>query len=310
VSVILPAYNRPRLLAAAVGSVIAQTDPDWELIIADDGSGEETRDYLRTIDDPRTRVLWLEHSGNPSRVRNAAIAQARGRYLAFLDSDDLWDPTKLERQLAALRSRPDSRWCYCACTRIDAEGQPLADDVVRKYPPMDGWIFEPLLKLHTAVAMPTLIADRELVGQIGGFDEQQLFGEFHDLCLRLALRSQVVAVSEALCSVRTHNEHYSADRVAALASWMRLYKKMAELTTSASLRAYCARMRSETSLQLARLRGEREGYAAICGTLGGAIAFSWRYPTWWLGALKRLARPAVPTALLSTLLGGRDRRML
>jgi len=110
VSIILPTFNRTRFLTAAVESVMAQTYADWEMIIADDGSGEQTRDYLRALRDPRIRVLWLEHCGNPARVRNAGIEAAGGRYLAFLDSDDLWAPTKLQRQLAAMGLRPSSRW--------------------------------------------------------------------------------------------------------------------------------------------------------------------------------------------------------
>jgi hypothetical protein len=173
---------------------------------------------------------------------------------------------------------------------------------MRARPPVDGWIFEPLLKLEAAVAMPTVIAERELVRAIGGFDEQQLFGEFHDFCLRLALQSEVIALREPLCAVRTHAEHYSGDRIAALESWMRLYEKMAKLTSNGDLQAYCARMRSETSLQLARVRGDRDGYLAVCSTLRAAFAFSWRYPQWWLGAMKRLARPAVPAVLAAALL--------
>jgi glycosyltransferase involved in cell wall biosynthesis len=303
VSIVLPTFNRVQFLAPAIESVLAQTHTDWEMIIADDGSGEETRAYLRRISDPRVRILWLSHCGNPARVRNAAIEAAGGRHVAFLDSDDLWAPAKLERQCAAMRARPGVRWSYCACRRIDAQGRPLSDEPMRARPPVDGWIFEPLLKLRTAVAMPTVVADRELVRAIGGFDEQQLFGEFHDFCLRLALHSEVVAVREPLCSVRTHAEHYSGDRVAAQESWMRLYEKMAGLLTSnGELQAYCARKRSETSLQLARLRGEREGYLAICSTLRSALAFSWRYPKWWLGALKSLVWPAVPAMRAAALL--------
>jgi hypothetical protein len=118
----------------------------------------------------------------------------------------------------------------------------------------EGWVFEPLLKLEFGIAMPTLIANRDLVFDVGGFDEQLRFGEFHDLCLRLALRSEVVGLREALCSVRAHNEHYSADRIAANTSWMSLYQKMADLAPNPRLRSYCVQMRANTSLKLARLQ--------------------------------------------------------
>jgi glycosyltransferase involved in cell wall biosynthesis len=96
-SIILPTFNRVRFLGPTIDSVVAQTHTDWEMIIADDGSGAETREYLQRISDPRVRILWLSHCGNPARVRNAAIETATGSHLAFLDSDDLWAPVELLR---------------------------------------------------------------------------------------------------------------------------------------------------------------------------------------------------------------------
>ena len=90
VSIIFPTYDRLRYLRPAIDSVLAQTFTDWELIIADDGSEEETRSYLRSLGDRRMRTLWLPHSGNPARVRNAALRMTTGALVAFLDSDDLW----------------------------------------------------------------------------------------------------------------------------------------------------------------------------------------------------------------------------
>ena len=113
--------------------------------------------------------------------------------------------------------------------RIDAAGRPLENTRRGTIPYRDGWIFEPLLRLEFAIAMPTLVASRDLVVDVGGFDERLHFGEFHDLCLRLALQSEVVALRESLCFIRVHDEHYSADRIGAQISWIALYEKMAEL---------------------------------------------------------------------------------
>src|SRR5687768_13275178 len=106
VSVVLSTFNRLNYLRESVDSVCAQSFRDWELIIADDGSAEATTDFLSTLADPRIKVLLLQHSGNPATVRNAAIREARGRFVAFIDSDDLWLPLKLERQLAAMAVHP------------------------------------------------------------------------------------------------------------------------------------------------------------------------------------------------------------
>jgi glycosyltransferase involved in cell wall biosynthesis len=301
VSVILPTFDRCEFLKLAIASVFSQTHSDWELIIADDGSGEQTQSYLRSIQDPRLHVIWLRHCGNPSQVRNVAIAAANGEYLAFIDSDDIWAPSKLELQLGALRRRAECRWSYTGCDRIDARGYPLLHRPAQPLAPRSGWILEPLLKLDIAVAMPTVVAQRQLVQEVGGFDEQQLFGEFHDLCLRLAMRSAVSALGEPLCSIRAHGQHYSADRIAATAAWMRLYHKMADLIPDARLRDYCAHMRAQTSLQLARLQGDRGDYRAARTTMRQACRFSYRYPHWWWGALKQLTRPVVPKRMLAVL---------
>src|SRR5215469_1268994 len=132
VSVVLPSFNRLRFLRPAIESVYAQTFNDWELIIVDDGSALETRQYLESLaNEPRVTVVWLEHTGRPSMVRNAALRRTAGQWVAFMDSDDLWAPRKLERQIATLRARPNCLWSYTAFLRIDANGVPLAEEAVR-----------------------------------------------------------------------------------------------------------------------------------------------------------------------------------
>ncbi|HZE42683.1 MAG TPA: glycosyltransferase family A protein [Steroidobacteraceae bacterium] len=296
VSIIIPAYNRTKFLALAVQSAVNQTHSDWELIIADDGSDEETNRYLRGISAPAVRIVWLPHSGNPSLVRNAAAAAASGRYLAFLDSDDEWAPQKLERQLAALRDQPQCRWSYTACRHID-EGGHLIPKKRAAPPAPEGWIFRQLLTLEIGIAMPTVVTERSLFEEVGGFDEQQLFGEFHDLCLRLALKGEVVVVREPLCSVRVHGEHYSSDRTANHAGWFRLYQKMAATTDDPGLRAYCVRMQADESLNLARAQADKGEYRTAWTTLGRALSFSWRYPHWWWGAFRGVIRRCIANAV-------------
>jgi glycosyltransferase involved in cell wall biosynthesis len=307
VSIILPTFNRTKFLRLAVESVFAQTYRDWEIVIADDGSGEETTTYLDSIAAPRVRILRLAHSGNPSKVRNSAIKAARGRYLAFLDSDDVWASSKLEQQISALTDHPQSRWSYSLCNHIDESGSLIPKR--RRTPAVfsQGWIFESLLRLQFSIAMPSVVAERDLVQEVGCFDEQQHFGEFHDLCLRLALKSEVVALREPLCSVRTHDQHYSADRVAAHKSWMRLYEKMAALAPDPSLRTHCAKMRAATSIVVARLQGEKGDFKGISTTLREALPFSRRYPTWWYGALTAIAHLTFFGVITASLLPGRRR---
>jgi glycosyltransferase involved in cell wall biosynthesis len=247
---------------------------------------------LRDHAHPAIRVVELEHCGNPARVRNIALAAATGRYVAFLDSDDLWKPRKLELQLAALAARPQARWSYTATDRIDADGR-LIDDQRRSAAGLrDGWIFGELLRLETAAAMPTVMAERALLNAVEGFDETLPFGEFHDLCLRLALASPALALHEALTSVRTHQEHFSADRIAALASWMRLYEKFSMGAPEPAQRAYSARMRALTAARLAARHAQLGEPRAAHATLRRSLPYSWRYPRWWSESLKTCVKSA------------------
>ena len=186
VSVIVPTFDRLAYLSAAIASVTAQTFADWELIVVDDGSSDGTTSFLDGLRDTRIRPLRLPHFGNPSRVRNAGIQLARGRYPAFLDSDDLWEPTKLEVQLALMRARPERRWSYTKERFIDERGTPVSDSGFPAWIPYEGAILERLLTIDALISMPTVIAERALVEAAGGFDEQQRFGEDYDLWLRSA----------------------------------------------------------------------------------------------------------------------------
>jgi len=124
VSVILPCCERLRFVRCAAASVFAQTLADWELIIVDDGSGSAVQEYLLDVAvDARVRTLRLPHTGNPAVVRNAGLKRAEGKYVAVIDSDDVWTPCKLEIQVASLRRSKELRWGYTAYRYSDASGE-------------------------------------------------------------------------------------------------------------------------------------------------------------------------------------------
>ena len=106
VSVILPVYNRSRMLADASRSVLGQSYRDLELIIVDDASTEDLRPVVEALDDPRVRYIRLEQNGGASVARNAGLQMARGAFIAFQDSDDLWLPGKLQMQMELMASLP------------------------------------------------------------------------------------------------------------------------------------------------------------------------------------------------------------
>jgi glycosyltransferase involved in cell wall biosynthesis len=296
VSIILPTFNRPEYLRSAVDSVFAQTFIDWDLIIADDGSDERTRTYLRTlVSDPRIKIIWLPHSGNPGAVRNAALRDATGEYIAFLDSDDLWRPTKLERQIASLRSNNNCHWSYTSYDRIGESGELIYPDA-QPMAPHRGAIFESLLTLEAEVSTPAVVVERRLLAEVGGFDEAQFLWEDYDLWLRLALHSDVDLIDEPLTRLRSHEQHYSSSGTRNQEDRLRLLKKMQLLATGAHLCSVMGRLIAERTLNLARLYANSDRRAAAM-TLARGCLHSWRYPIWWAGTPIILLKLLVPRVL-------------
>ena len=293
-SVVMPVYDRLPFVQASVASVLSQTYENWELLIADDGSAEATRAYLRSLSDPRIRVLRLPHSENPAIARNAALGEARGRYVAFLDSDDLWEPAKLSRQLTVLAAHPECRWSYTGLRLIDSDGAPVKS---ARWPSYDGDVVEPLLRIAINIATPTVMAERRLVEDAGGFDEQQKFIEDYDLWLRLALRSKVAFVDEELASVRLHADSYASNREGCYAGWDRLYVKAAAMLREPRLQRLCRRRRAIVALGLAGVHGHRRDMVAVLNTLARSAPYSWDSPAWWWGAIRAATRPVAPAVL-------------
>ncbi|MGH8140840.1 MAG: glycosyltransferase family 2 protein [Steroidobacteraceae bacterium] len=309
VSVILPAFNRLKYLRPAVESVFVQTLADWELVIADDGSEEETRAYLRALaSDTRVRVIWLPHSGNPAAVRNSAMGQARGEYLAFLDSDDEWLPTKLEKQIGSLRTCAGRRWSYTGSVSIDAKGESCAHAAA--VPRHGGAILEFLLRHEVAIWTPTVVAERRLVAEAGGFDAALLLFEDYDLWLRLACRSEIDLIDEPLTRVRRfHDEHHSASERGAsmLGSWHRALGKLRSLVAEPRLQSLVQRLFAQSTLDLASVRADTDRRAAARLLLGGCV-HSWRRMNWWTGLARVLLKVAAPRAMLAFYRRSRSRR--
>jgi glycosyltransferase involved in cell wall biosynthesis len=299
VSVILPAFNRLHYLRLAVDSVLAQTLTDWELIIADDGSDEATQQYLRGLQNQaRIKVIWLLHSGNPSAVRNAALREAQGEYIAFLDSDDLWMPSKLARQVAVLQAGCACRWVYTGYVRVDEMGEITTYPGARQWTPCSGAIVGPLLRLEVAVATATVLVDRHLLAKVGGFDEELLMFEHYDLWLRLCIHSDVELIDEPLTRLRTHSNHYSQAGIPMLTGRRLLLEKFLGRTADPRVREVAAHLRQKTGLQLANLQSSTDRRAAL-KTLAADCPASLTSISWWSGVLRLLAKMSVPRRLLS-----------
>lgn len=300
VSVVVPVFNRLRFLQPAIESVHAQTFIDWELIIADDGSDLDTRRYLESLaSQPRVRVVWLPHTGKPAMVRNAALSRAAGAYVAFLDSDDLWAPRKLERQLATLRARSSCGWSYTAFLRVDAAGNPLPEEARRPWVPYEGHIFEQVVTGRASIRTPSVVASRRLIAQAGGFDEALQSAEDYDLWMRLALHSEVAIVDEPLVHVRYHDENHTREWASAYAGRDRSLSRGQRLVDPGR-RSLLRAERVRNALQLAATHAARGAHGSMRRALWQSLPFCWTYPRWWLGGARMLLRAHLPRRLLES----------
>jgi glycosyltransferase involved in cell wall biosynthesis len=298
VSIVLPTFNRLKYLRPAVDSVFAQTFTDWELIIADDGSEPQTAAYVAALAHPeRVRVLHLPHTGNPGAVRNAAWRTARGEYIAFLDSDDVWLPDKLTLQIASLRSHPERGWSHTAFAVIDDSGKLLKGTRARWWPATEGWILDRLIKMEIVIAIPSVVVRRQLLEQVGGFDHKQRMCEDYDLWLRLAALSEIDGVRETLLHVRTHREHFHEDPIV-FEDRGRALEKMLGASTDRFVHSMLRRERAKVAAGLARSQVVYGDRWTALRTLVKSSQYSWGYPQWWLGGAQAAARAVTPASVL------------
>ncbi|HXG48010.1 MAG TPA: glycosyltransferase [Methylomirabilota bacterium] len=208
ISVVIPTYNRAHCISSAVESVLAQTFQDFEIIVVDDGSTDNTSEVMAKFG-PRVQYTVCPHRGK-SATLNAGLVLARGRWLAVLDSDDEWLPRKLEHQMEALRRYPHCGLCF---TDVVLKGRPsgaasVFEESEKRFPEKYGCIDRPvdyvLRPPHDIFIQASLIR-RDLLDRIGQFNER-LVAEDTDIIFRLALEASFAYVNEPLVVVdRTPN---------------------------------------------------------------------------------------------------------
>jgi glycosyltransferase involved in cell wall biosynthesis len=190
ISVIIPVFNRAGEVCNAIDSALAQTLPPLEVIVVDDGSTDETPDVLARYGD-RIRVVRRSNQG-VAAARNAGIAIARGDLLAFLDSDDVWLPRKLELQASRIEADPELGLVHCG---VDFEGTGINLDG------MEGSVATEILRLERSVIVAHgsgVMVPRRVAEEVGGFDARMRVSEDWDFCYRVATRRRIAFVAEPL----------------------------------------------------------------------------------------------------------------
>ncbi len=200
ISVIMPTYNHARYIKESVDSVLSQTYPALELIIIDNYSGDNTEEIVRSCNDPRLSYYKFANEGVIARSRNFAIERAKGEFIAFCDSDDLWQPEKLRLQIELFRREPGTDLVYCRRALILA-GNKKYIRAFRDISTFDG------LLLSNAIPCSSVMIKKEILLDHGSFDEDPFLTTFDDTELWLRLLQgggKIRSLDQALISYRMH----------------------------------------------------------------------------------------------------------
>jgi glycosyltransferase involved in cell wall biosynthesis len=223
VSIIVATYNRAQFLKEAIESVLTQSFENFELIIVDDGSMDKTREMINNFADNRIKYIYQQNKGR-SNARNKAISIAKGQYIAFLDSDDLYLPDKLSLQVDYLDNHPKVGMIYTSALCIEENGNLTS---VTYEATASGEIYKEIaFFVPVTITLPTVMVRREVLSAVGLFDEKMHRFEDTDLWRRISKISHIDGIKEYTCKLRTHsNNHLIAQNPDELVSAIHYYAK-------------------------------------------------------------------------------------
>lgn len=203
VSVIIPVFNGAKYVGQAIASALDQTYSNYEIIVANDGSTDDTAEVLKQFGHKIT-VLHLNHAGICA-ARNAAIQKSKGEFIALLDSDDLWEPEKLQEQIDYFKAHPEFALVYSYSTNFTNEAE--GDVALVKKIDFEGDIFKDIF-FKNSFANSTIVMRREAFDAVGGYDESLKAMEDYELNLRISRAYKIGRVPESLMRRRIHPDSF------------------------------------------------------------------------------------------------------
>ncbi len=225
VSVIIPTYNRAGLILETVESVRDQTYSHWEMIIVDDGSDDNTEELIMQLNDDRIHYIKAGRSGIGGKVKNTGIKKASGEFIAFVDSDDLWDKTKLEKQITALQQNPEADFCLTNGYNFKVKGEPIDFFQKKKGGMKVDDIFVSLFRSEAPGFTQVLLLKKECLEKTGLFKEERSFSDL-DFIISLASHFKAVILYEPLVFRRLHSSNYIHP------NWEKSYKEGIDIIKS------------------------------------------------------------------------------
>ena len=284
ISVIIPTYNRLPLLKEAITSVQEQTYTNWELIIVDDGSTDGTVEFIQQITDPKIHLIAFSHTGHIGQLINEGVNNSIGEWLAFLDSDDLWLPQKLELQIHLLK-KEKKKWCYGSFEYID-ENKKIIYKSTEKFPPLSGRILEEIIKGQAGIAICSLIVGKKIFEMVGGFSSNPEVRNDYELALRIALKEEIAFVPDIILKVRDHAGRVYKSRTYPYERSALTYKAFLNLNPGKRFEKLTKRKIAFLLSEAAVHRFANRQYRKAMQQLGQSLWLRDK-PRHWLSALKR-----------------------
>jgi glycosyltransferase involved in cell wall biosynthesis len=241
ISVIIPAYNAIKYLPNSLESVFQQTFIDWEVLIINDGSTDEIEKWASEIADPKVRLVSLSHQG-VSVARNCGISLSKGEYIAFLDADDLWEATKLEKQVNYLDSHLNIGLVYTWTAFVDESGKATGRVSSSS---AEGKIWLQLLEDEVIPCVSTVMIRRDCFDCVGMFEPKLTHAEDLELWVRIAKKYPVTVIKEVLTQYRRHSSNTSKNHDKMLQG---LHKVIEQVFTSLPLESLYLRNRIYSNL--------------------------------------------------------------
>ena len=207
VSVIMNCFNGQAYLKEAIDSVITQTFTNWELVFWDNQSTDDSAIVFKQYDDPRLKYFYADNHTKLGEARNYAVSKASAEWIAFLDCDDVWIKTKLERQIAIILDKNEQIGLVYTNTQYFSSNGKLNSLITRKDLP-SGDIFSELVK-DNFIALSSALVNKDIFYKLGGIDSTFNQAEEYNLFVKIAYEYEIHAVSDFLTMYRVHNKNLS-----------------------------------------------------------------------------------------------------
>jgi len=235
ISIITPTYNRATSLPRALESIFDQTFKNWEIIIIDDGSTDTTQEILKKFQEQNKNVICIKHDKNKgvTAARNTGLHEAKGDYIAFLDSDDVWLPQKLEKQLEVFNRSPDIGLVYTGALFINEKG----GEQRIKNATVEGYIYEQEIAFNPIGSPSRVMVKREVFEKVGMFDENFSVLEDWEMWIRITKTYPVRSINEPLIHYFESADSMSINTEKLISGYKNLWNKIDLVSLSASIQA-------------------------------------------------------------------------